>query len=74
MLIQILPKYAVSEVIGYIKGISAIAVTRQFGERRRNFNGESFWARGYAVLTIGFEEAQIRKYIKNQERFDGRFG
>lgn len=72
MLIKIPPKYSVSEVIGYIKGKSAIAVTRQFGGRQRNFNGERFWARGYAVSTVGFEEAQIREYIKNQEQIDGR--
>ena len=53
MLIAIPPKYSVSEVIGYIKGKSAIAVARQFGGRKRNFNGEKFWARGYAVSTVG---------------------
>lgn len=70
MLIRIPPKYAVSEVVGYIKGKSAIAVARQFGGRKRNFNGEQFWARGYAASTVGFEEAQIRAYIKNQEQLD----
>lgn len=72
MLIQIPPKYAVSEVVGYIKGKSAIAVARQFAGRKRNFNGESFWARGYAVSTVGFEEEQIRRYIKNQEQLEGQ--
>lgn len=71
-LIRIRPKYAVSEVIGYLKGKTAIAVARQFGGRKRNFNGERFWARGYAVSTVGFEETQIRKYIRNQEELDGR--
>ena len=71
MLIRIPPKYAVCEVIGYIKGKSAITVARQFGGRKRNFNGEKFWARGYAVSTVGFEEQQIRKYIKQQEQLDG---
>jgi putative transposase len=65
MLIRIRPKYAVAEVIGYIKGKSAIAVARQFGGQQRNFNGEHFWARGYAVSTVGFEEAQIRASIKH---------
>ena len=74
MLIRIPPKYAVAEVIGYIKGKSAIAVARQFGGRKKNFNGERFWARGYAVSTVGFEEKQIRKYIRNQEQLDGRGG
>ena len=72
MLIKIPPKYAVSEIIGYIKGKSAIAVARQFGDRKRNFNGERLWARGYAVSTVGFEESQIRNYIKNQEQLDGQ--
>ena len=72
MLIRIPPKYSVAEVIGYIKGKSAIAVARQFGARQRNFNGEQFWARGYAVSTVGFEEEQIRKYIRNQEQLDAQ--
>ena len=72
MLIKIPPKYAVSEVIGYIKGKSAIAVARQFGDRKRNFNGEQLWARGYAVSTVGFEEQQMRDYIRNQEQLDGQ--
>lgn len=74
MLIEIPPKYAVSEVIGYLKGKSAIAVARQFSGRKRNFNGESFWARGYAVSTVGFEEEQIRHYIKHQEQLSGDGG
>ena len=72
MLIRIPPKYSVAEVIGYLKGKSAIAVARQFGARKRNFNGEQFWARGYAASTVGFEEEQIRKYIRNQEQLDAQ--
>ena len=68
MLIEIPPKYAVSEIIGYIKGKSAISVARQFSGRKRNFNGEKLWARGYAVSTVGFEEAQIKRYIQDQEQ------
>ena len=68
MLIKIPPKYSVAEVIGYIKGKSAIAVARQFAGRKRNFNGEKFWARGYAVSTVGYEEEQVRKYIRHQEQ------
>jgi putative transposase len=70
ILISIPPKHAVSQVIGYIKGKSAIAVARHYGNRKRNFNGECFWARGYAVSTVGFEKEKIRKYIKNQEQDD----
>lgn len=71
MCISIPPKYAVSEVIGYLKGKSAIAVARQFAGRQKNFNGEHFWSRGYAVSTVGFEENKIRDYIRHQERLDG---
>ena len=71
MLIKIPPKYSVAEVVGYIKGKSAIAVARHFGGRQRNFNGEKFWARGYAVSTVGFEEGQIKSYIRKQEQLDG---
>ena len=70
MLIAISPKYSVAEVIGYIKGKSAISVARQFGGRKRNFNGERFWARGYTVSTVGFEEAKIKAYIQNQEQLE----
>jgi len=70
MLIKIPPKHSVSSVVGYIKGKSAIAVARQFGGKQKNFNGERFWARGYAVSTVGFEEAKIKEYIRNQEQLD----
>lgn len=70
MIISIPPKYAVSEVVGYIKGKSAIAVARQFGNRKRNFNGERFWARGYAVSTAGFEIEKLRAYVKHQGQLD----
>lgn len=72
MLIRIPPKYAVSEIVGYLKGKSAIAIARQFGGRKRNFNGESFWARGYSVSTVGYDQENIRAYISNQEQFDGK--
>ena len=70
MLISIPPKYSVAEVIGYIKGKSASAIARQFSGRTRNYNGERFWARGYAVSTVGFEVEKIKQYIQNQERLD----
>lgn len=72
MLISIPPKYSVAEVVGYLKGKSAISVARQFSGRQRNFNGENLWARGYAVSTVGFEEEKIRAYIKNQEQLDSK--
>ena len=72
MMIKIPPKYSVAEVIGYIKGKSAIAVARQFNGKKRNFGGEKFWARGYAVSTVGFNEGQIRAYVRNQEQLDSQ--
>ena len=72
MMIAIPPKYAVSQVIGYIKGKSAIHVARVYGERKRNFVGQHFWARGYFVSTVGRDEAVIRAYIRSQEQEDQR--
>ena len=72
MLLSIPPKYAVSQVIGYIKGKSAIHVARVYGERKRNFVGQHFWARGFFVSTVGRDEAVIRSYIQKQEQEDQR--
>src|SRR5438309_4788159 len=72
MMISIPPKYAVSQVIGYIKGKSAIHLTRVYGERKRNFVGQHFWARGYFVSTVGRDETVIREYIRRQEKEDER--
>ena len=68
MLISIPPKYAVSQVIGFIKGKSAIHLARVYGEKKRNFVGQHFWARGYFVSTVGRDTEVIREYIKKQER------
>jgi putative transposase len=70
MMISIPPKYAVAQVVGYIKGKSAIHLARHFEERRRNFVGQHFWARGYFVSTVGRDEEVIRRYIQNQENED----
>jgi len=72
MLISIPPKYAVSQVIGYIKGKSAIHIARTYSDRPRNFTGQSFWARGYYVSTVGRDEATVREYIRHQEVEDQR--
>jgi putative transposase len=72
MCIGIPPKYPVSNVVGYIKGKSAISIARNFIGRRRNFSGESFWARGYFVSTVGVDEEEVKKYIKEQEKEDER--
>jgi putative transposase len=72
MLISIPPKYAVAQVIGYIKGKSAIHLARVYGERKQNFVGQHFWARGYFVSTVGRDEAVLRDYIRRQDDEDHR--
>jgi putative transposase len=72
MSISIPPKYAVSQVIGFIKGKSAIHLARVYGEKKRNFLGQHFWARGYFVSTVGRDTEVIRDYIKRQEQEDKR--
>ena len=71
--ISIPPKYSVSNVVGYIKGKSAIGIARHFLGKSRNFSGESFWARGYFVSTVGLDEAMVRAYIREQEQEDERY-
>ena len=70
ILMSIPPKYVVSQVVGFIKGKSAISIARNFMGRRKNFTGQHFWARGYHVSTVGRDEAMIREYIRNQEKED----
>jgi len=72
MMLMIPPKYSVSGVVGYIKGKSAIAIARRYMDRKKNFVGLSFWARGYYVSTVGKDEAQVRNYIREQEKEDRR--
>jgi putative transposase len=70
MMLAIPPKYAVSQVVGYMKGKSAIHLARVYGERKRNFVGQHVWARGYFVSTVGRDETMIREYIRNQDKAD----
>jgi putative transposase len=72
LLIAIPPKHPVSQVVGYIKGKSAIQLARVYSEKKRNFTGQSFWARGYFVSTVGRDEELIRNYIRHQEVEDER--
>ena len=72
MMISIPPKYAVSQVIGFIKGKSAIHIARMYAGRKRNYVGQSFWARGYFASTVGRDEQVIREYIRHQEKEDRR--
>jgi putative transposase len=69
MVISIPPKYAVAQIIGFMKGKSAIWVARMSG-RRKNFIGQNFWARGYCVSTIGLDDETVREYVKRQEEED----
>ena len=72
MMLSIPPKYSVAQVVGYIKGKSAIHIAREFAGRKRNFVGQHFWARGYFVSTVGRDETVIRDYIRRQEQDDQR--
>jgi putative transposase len=73
MCLSIPPKYAVSNVVGFIKGKSAISIARNFRGKTKNFTGENFWARGYFVSTVGLNEEMVRNYIKEQEREEERY-
>ena len=68
MLVSIPPRYAVSQVVGFIKSKSAIHRARVYGERKLNDAGQNFWARGYFVSTVGRDQAPIRDYIRTQEQ------
>ena len=72
MLLSIPPKYSVAQVVGFMKGKSAIHIARTFMNRRKNFMGENFWARGYYVSTAGKDEEVVRRYIIQQEAADRR--
>ena len=72
MCVSIPPKYAVSSVVGYIKGKSAISIARHYMGKKRNYSGENFWARGYYVSTVGLDEQVVREYIRRQEQEDAR--
>ena len=72
VLISVPPKYSVSQVMGYIKGKSAISIARTYMGRKKNFTGMHFWARGFHVSTVGYDEEAVREYIKCQEKEDQR--
>ena len=72
MLVSVPPKYSVAQVVGFIKGKSAIHIARTYAGRRKNFTGQHFWARGYYVSTVGLDEETVREYIKKQELDDKR--
>ena len=72
VLISIPPKYSVGQIVGYLKGKSAISIARTYMGRKRNFVGQKFWARGYHVSTVGRDEQVVRDYIRRQEKEDHR--
>ena len=72
MLLSIPPKCSVSQVVGFLKGKSALSIARSYIGRRKNFTGQSFWARGYYVSTVGHDEVVVRQYIRHQEAEDKR--
>jgi putative transposase len=72
MLVSIPPKYSVAQVVGFLKGKSAIQIARVYLGKRKNFTGQHFWARGYFVSTVGMDEQAIREYIRAQEKEDRR--
>ena len=72
VLISIPPKYSVAQIVGYLKGKSAISIARTYMGRKRNFVGQKFWARGYHVSTVGRDEQVVRDYIRRQEKEDHR--
>jgi REP element-mobilizing transposase RayT len=63
ILISIPPKYSVAQVVGFIKGKSAISIARTYMGRRKHFTGQSFWARGYYVSTVGRDEETVRNDV-----------
>ena len=69
MLISVPPKYSVAHIVGFIKGKSALYLAQRYG-RRRKHRGYHFWARGYFVTTVGYNEEVVRRYIQNQEKAD----
>ena len=72
ILITVPPKYSVSQIVGYIKGKSAINIARNYLGQKKNYSGMHFWARGYFVSTVGADEEMVKNYIKNQEKEDKR--
>ena len=67
--LSIPPKYSVSHTVGFLKGKRAIRIHRELMKQRR-MTGLHFWAKGYCVSTIGYDEAAVRRYIREQEQKD----
>jgi putative transposase len=73
LIISIPPKISVSEMMGIIKGKTAIKIFRSYPElKKKPYWGNHFWARGYFVNTVGLDEDMIRRYVKYQEEEEKR--
>ncbi|MCB0078060.1 MAG: IS200/IS605 family transposase, partial [Anaerolineales bacterium] len=68
LILSVPPKYAVSTVMGFLKGKLALRMFDQFPELRRRYWGQHVWSRGYCVSTVGLDEERIRKYVAWQEK------
>ncbi len=67
MLLSVPPKYSIAMTVGYLKGKSAVRIHRELMKAKGTLFGRSFWARGYCVSTVGYDEASVRRYIQEQE-------
>jgi putative transposase len=74
MCVSVPPRYSIAMVIGFLKGKSAIRIHRELMGHEKNFTGLHFWARGYCVSTVGLNEEEVRKYIREQEEADKKQG
>ena len=72
MCLSVPPKFSVANTVGFLKGKSAIRIHREYLGKKRNFTGFHFWARGYWVSTVGLNEEEVRRYIRNQEEAEKR--
>ena len=70
LLLSIPPKYSVSQIMGYLKGKSALMMFDKHANLKYKFGNRHFWAEGYYVSTVGLNEATIKKYIQEQEKHD----
>ncbi len=70
MCLRVPPKYSIANVIGFLKGKSAVRIHRRAGNKR--VTGLHFWSRGYCVSTVGLDEDTVRKYIRDQEKEENR--
>ena len=72
MLLSIPPKFSIAEVLGFMKGKSAIRLHNEFGKNHM-LTQKSFWSRGYFVRTSGLDKEKVQKYIQNQWNKDKRY-